>query len=478
MVPPDALTHPHDPGVDFGAPPAEWPAASLGSPYPAGAAPWEAPRRRRWWQSHGFHSLLFFALFYVLAPYDIMKSAHISAGTTRSDINEAVDKFGGGNPVRNAVIFALGSFAIVSLLQRSDNRVRTRGALGAAILLFLGWAAVSPLWGDDPLATGKKVIGMVFLALAALAMARQSDGPGLIQFAIFSLGSFVATSILAELVVGSFHPLEPGYRFAGLVHPNAMGSDCAILAVASFAYARHRADRRWFYYAMAFAALVLLVLTRSRTALLAGLAGFTLCATLLAGPRAKLLMGLCVAALGTVALAVGNELQDLVAEAVAMGRTDAGASDIGSFTGRSEIWAQLWEYVQQRPVLGYGYNSFWSPERLLDVALRQGFASPSAHSGLLEVTLSLGVVGGALLLVVLALAVLRALRAWHRERQIEYAFMAAALVALCINITTESIILHATIGSFVWMIMLARLGHVEPPPVAPAPPAVEWWETA
>jgi O-antigen ligase len=344
--------------------------------------------------------------------------------------------------------------------------VRTRGALGAAILLFLAWATVSPLWGDDPLTTGKKVVGMVFLALAALAMARQSDGPGILWFAIFSLGSFAATGILAEIVVGTFHPLEPGYRFAGLVHPNAMGSDCAILGIASWAYARHRPERRWLYYLLAAVAFGLLVATRSRTALLAGLAGFAVCSALLAGPRARLLMTLAGIVLATIGAALGRDLQELVTDSLAMGRTDTGAADIGSFTGRSEIWAQLWDYVQQRPMLGYGYNSFWTPERLMDVALRQGFASPSAHSGLLEITLSLGVVGGVLLLVVLALAVFRALREWQRERRIEYAFMVAALVALCVNITTESIILHATIGSFVWMIMLARLGHIEPAPMA------------
>jgi O-antigen ligase len=175
----------------------------------------------------------------------------------------------------------------------------------------------------------------------------------------------------------------------------------------------------------------------------------------------QVFVSLIAAALATVAVAVGQDLQEFVTESISMGRTDVTAADVGSFTGRSEIWAQLWEYVQQRPVLGYGYNSFWSPGRLLDVALRQGFASPSAHSGLLEVTLSLGVVGGALLLVILTLAVLRALVEWQRRREVEYAFMAASLVALCINITTESIILHATIGSFVWMIMLARLGHID-----------------
>jgi O-antigen ligase len=407
--------------------------------------------------------VLFFGLFYVLAPYDITKSTHISAGTTHADINEAVDRFGGGNPVRNAVIFTLGVFAIVSLLQRSENRVRARGMLSGAILLFLALATLSPLWGDDLLTTGKKVVGMAFLALAALAMARQSDGPGLLTFAIFSLGTFAASGILAELVVGSFHPLEPGYRFAGLVHPNAMGSACAILAVASVAYARLRPERRRACEALALAALVLLVLTRSRTALVAGVAGLAACATLLVPPRARAFICLAGAGLAAVVFAFGDALEAQLAASLTLGRTDAGAADLTSFTGRAEIWAQLWDYVRQRPLLGYGYNSFWSPERLLEVALRQGFASPSAHSGLLEVTLSLGLVGGAMLVVILALALARAVRDSLRNRDPVSAFMAAAIVALCVNITTESIILHATIGSFVWSIVLAWLGFVEPP---------------
>ncbi|HET7600511.1 MAG TPA: hypothetical protein VFK09_09475, partial [Gemmatimonadales bacterium] len=76
---------------------------------------------------------------------------------------------------------------------------------------------------------------------------------------------------------------------------------------------------------------------------------------------------------------------------------------------------------------------------------------------------SLGLVGGAMLVVILALALARAVRDSLRNRDPVSAFMAAAIVALCVNITTESIILHATIGSFVWSIVLAWLGFVEPP---------------
>jgi len=161
--------------------------------------------RRPWWRSLWFHSALFFALFYVLAPYDIAKSTDIR-GTSRAEINEQVDKFGEGNPVRNAVILALGAFAVVSLLQRSSNRVRVRGFVGITILVFLAWVLASPLWGDDLATTARKVVGFVLLCLAALAMARQVERTQLLQFVALSLASFAVGGIVAEIAIGSYTP--------------------------------------------------------------------------------------------------------------------------------------------------------------------------------------------------------------------------------------------------------------------------------
>ncbi|HEX5385655.1 MAG TPA: O-antigen ligase family protein [Gemmatimonadales bacterium] len=452
MVFHDAIGYLGDvPGVALDAAPA---AAQLAAEGAAG--------RRRWWRSHWFHSVLYFALFYVLAPYDILKSLSLENGHTL-DVREAVDRYAEANPVRNLVILALGIWAMVSLMQPSANRLRIRGFMGLAIVGFLCWAMASPLWGEDPLTTGRRVVGLVFLCLAALAMARQCEGDGLLQFVIFSLGLFAVSGIAAELAIGSFHPLDPSYRFAGLVHPNAMGGDCALLSLASLVYARRRAEKPLAYVLIAAIAVVLLVLTKSRTALLAWLAGVACGAVLLSDRRTRGFLVLGILATVTTVLAFDHELYWVLSGALALGRTDSGASDIGSFTGRSDIWAQLWGYVMQRPLTGYGYNSFWSPNRLLDVALAQGFASPSAHSGLLEVTLSLGLVGGGIFAVVLLSGVVRALGEYARRGLAESAFVAAALVTLCVNITTESIVLHPTIGSFIWMIMLARLGFVEEP---------------
>jgi len=243
-----------------------------------------------------------------------------------------------------------------------------------------------------------------------------------------------------------------------------MGSDCALLAIACYASARLQPRRAGLYWVGVVLALLLVLMTRSRTALLAGAAGLVTVAALLAGRRTRALIVLGGIAAGAAGVALGGDLQSQIAESLAMGRTDVGASDIASFTGRSEIWAQLWGFVRERPVFGYGYNSFWTPARLLDVALQQGFTSPSAHSGLLEVTLGLGIVGGGIFAVILLSAVLRAAQEYRRSRDVEAAFVAAALLMLCVNISTESIVLAPTIGSFIWMMMLARLGFIQPAP--------------
>ncbi len=419
------------------------------------------PERRRWWRSHWFHSLLFFGLFYVLAPYDVLKSVKERVDN-QQQLNEAMEKLEEGNPVRKVVIVVLGAFAMVSLLQRSSNRVRVRGPLGWAILGFMLWSMASPLWGDDPYSTLKKVFVFLLLSLAALAMARQVEGLGLLEFVIFALGSFAVAGIVSEVSLGSFRPWESGYRFAGLVHPNTMGSDCALLALAGVAAARNGGRRAWLYLAVAMAALTLLLLTKSRTALAAGLIGLTICLLYLLSRRTKVLLTVMIVSMLATVVVFGDDLGGAAKDSIVLGRTDTDASDIGSFTGRVQIWDQLWGYVQRRPLVGYGYESFWSPQRLMDVALEQKFTSPSAHSGLLELTLNLGVVGGGLFALVLFIGVIRSALEYRRRSTVEAAFIAAALTMLCVNITTESLVLQATIGSFIWMIMFARLGFIEP----------------
>lgn len=82
-----------------------------------------------------------------------------------------------------------------------------------------------------------------------------------------------------------------------------------------------------------------------------------------------------------------------------------------SLTGRTELWRILAEAIADRPALGYGYGAFWgdnAPSASL-VYPYQTWTANTAHDGFLEVAIELGLVGVALLTVLL---LVYASRAW------------------------------------------------------------------
>jgi O-antigen ligase len=66
-----------------------------------------------------------------------------------------------------------------------------------------------------------------------------------------------------------------------------------------------------------------------------------------------------------------------------------------SLTGRTEIWSAIFISIMRRPLLGYGYRAFWTGYvgESTNANLFKGSVLNSAHNGLLEVWLGLGLVG-------------------------------------------------------------------------------------
>jgi len=81
---------------------------------------------------------------------------------------------------------------------------------------------------------------------------------------------------------------------------------------------------------------------------------------------------------------------------VAEGDTQGAMGTLGrdsSFTGRSEIWASLLPDVRRSPILGAGFGSFWTPAAKISHDIGE------AHNGYLDVTLDLGFVGLAIVVI-------------------------------------------------------------------------------
>lgn len=138
------------------------------------------------------------------------------------------------------------------------------------------------------------------------------------------------------------------------------------------------------------AALLTLALTRSSTVFVAGLAALVALGVLLIARRLTMrgrlaLYGLtAAAAAGAVVLALSfrETLLDLV------GRSD-------DLTGRLDIWGAVIGLAEQRPVLGWGWVSYWAPwvEPFDDLVIIDGVRYLQAHNAWLDVALQLGWVG-------------------------------------------------------------------------------------
>jgi O-antigen ligase len=115
-----------------------------------------------------------------------------------------------------------------------------------------------------------------------------------------------------------------------------------------------------------------------------------------------------------------------VMQVVAMGRGQEG-SDVNSLTGRVPIWKQVIRDISEQPLMGYGYGSFWTPERVLSYSRILNWEFNHAHSAYLETMLNIGAIGLALGMVVVARALWLARKSFAATEDCGYWFVIAIL---------------------------------------------------
>ena len=81
-----------------------------------------------------------------------------------------------------------------------------------------------------------------------------------------------------------------------------------------------------------------------------------------------------------------------------------------TLTGRTYLWQGVWNAVMQKPFLGYGYNGFWSGSGNVATQVydQAGWTTMSAHNGLMEIGLHVGILGGAIFVIAVIPVIIRA----------------------------------------------------------------------
>lgn len=108
-----------------------------------------------------------------------------------------------------------------------------------------------------------------------------------------------------------------------------------------------------------------------------------------------------------IGLAAGSGVVVIVAVATRAWLTDLlGRSP--TFSGRTEIWAEVLEAWQRRPVAGFGWMAVWFDPSLRQALVERRRDVYEAHSGFLEVLVGAGVVGAVALAAVIVFAIMGA----------------------------------------------------------------------
>lgn len=369
----------------------------------------------------------------------------------------------GGNRARQVAFLLLA--AVGGLLAVRGPSVAARGDvwLAGCVLAYVAWCLASVLWSPEPGLTTRRWSVLACGFLGALGISRRLNLAQLCLMSVLIAAAYAAVGLYTELKLGTFRPDRADYRFAGTVHPNTQGMNLAILCLAGYCLLREGVPRG---KGVLVAALVLagglLVLTRSRASLaglLLGLAAIWLVHVPLKSKVVAFVSGGgLLSAAAAAALLQGVDLVTALETAVLLNRQD----QVESLTGRLPIWNELLPYISRRPLTGYGYDSFWTPERIDAVSIDMEWGVREAHNAWIESLLSTGAVGT----VLLALAALGgARRAGRRCRNTGRAtdgFLTGLIAFGLLNAALESSMAQPMCAPFLMACGVMRLAFWMP----------------
>ena len=422
-----------------------------------------AARARREKIASVFPWLLFFAVWLLLFPAQNQWDAPAHPIDEQSSAELAQDAQE-GNVANRVVVITLGTIG-ATLLVRNRARLRFNGFLFPILLSFFFWTMLSVLWADDPSLTGRRLVALAFMvAFSAGCVARMNED----VLTVFIAGIpalNIVPGVMAEIWYGRFQ-LFGSHRYGGTApHPNVQAASLSVASILLCWLAwRTRGSSRIGFGAAAVAVFAFLIMTGSRTSILAVLAAlaFSFILTIFRHNKRLFLVVLAGCLLltgmsGLFFLSTGSS-GDPVTHALHRNGDDG---DAGSFNGRVELWQQCLKFVAKRPLGGYGYGGFWTAKRIEAISQDQTWAIQQSHSAYIEELLALGIPGAILYVAVLFTSLWMCVRRFLQHRD-AYGAWAAVLIFIVIHNLTESINVAPLFTNLTFNLIVLYLAMVSP----------------
>jgi exopolysaccharide production protein ExoQ len=369
-----------------------------------------------------------------------------------------------GNPIdRNIHVFLI--CVGLAVLLRRRLRWSTVFRQSHAVWLFYAFALLSVMWSDYPFVSLKRVIRELGNVVMILVVLTEPDELEAVR-RVFVRCAVVLVPLSVLFIkyypdLGRYyHPWTYEVQYAGVTtNKNSLG----VLAMVSGLFLLWQLVESWKSRTLSqriaavgpeASVLLLCVWLLSIAHSATALACFTLASVvfvagrrILAGLSVRWTVGLLTVAGLTGWLALGNaDLRGLVAQSLGRDAT---------LTTRTDIWAEALA-LRTNPLFGVGFASIWLTRE--GWALSQRLHIPHAHNGYLETYLNTGLIGVALLVAVLLLAVKQAARHLSARTSAGAVFVAVVLAGVVYNFTEVAFNNGNAVGLLLWLIAMCSPG--------------------
>lgn len=376
------------------------------------------------------------------------------------EVNAAATTSGEGSALRQGCYIAVALLLLLAL-KPWENFQRI---LAIPLPLFVGliycWISLS--WAIEPGVALRRLIltsMVMWMLFASMRQLKFEEALKLLRVAmvLVLIANYAAVFLWPEFGIHGGNQFDE-FSLAGdwrgtLQHKNIAGAACAFTVIL-FAFDRGKMPR-WLQISVFAAAIYFLYRSNSKTSFGLGVAALAAGFLFL---RYKLrYKGVVLALIGVLATTA------TVAAAIFQNPLTAKLSDPKAFTGRTQIWKAVGQFIVDHPILGSGYGSFWNigpTSPIFTYASGEVTRMPSGHNGFLDVMAALGVPGFVLIVIVAVIMPVRKLLGSPLMVGSKGALL-AALFLFCIghNFTETSLFDR---DMLVWVMLMIAMALSQP----------------